>query len=150
MTTQAVWLFLAMAFLAGVLMSTQAGINGLLAKELSNVLVATTISFIVGLCALLILLMIQRDTFHFSSLKQLQWWHWIGGLMGAYLVFSAAFVAPRIGALLFMALVLAGQLSSALVLDHYGWLGFKESAISWGKIAGLVLIFTGVWLIRRG
>ena len=52
--------------------------------------------------------------------------------------------------MLFMALVLAGQLSMALVLDHYGWVGYREAPISLGKIAGMVLIIGGVWMIRRG
>ncbi len=49
-----------------------------------------------------------------------------GSLLGAFFVFTAAFVAPRIGALLFMVLVLLGQLSSAVFLDHQGWVGYKE------------------------
>ncbi|MNL89724.1 hypothetical protein D3C87_2202270 [compost metagenome] len=52
--------------------------------------------------------------------------------------------------MLFMALVLAGQLGMALALDHFGWAGFREAPISAGKIAGLVLILAGVFLIRRG
>ncbi len=58
--------------------------------------------------------------------------------------------APRTGALLFMALLLAGQLFVALLLDHFGWAGFRQSPISLGKVAGLLLIFGGVWLIQRG
>ncbi len=49
-----------------------------------------------------------------------------------------------------MALVLAGQLVMALGLDHFGWAGFRQALISPGKIAGLLLIFAGVWFIRRG
>lgn len=48
-----------------------------------------------------------------------------------------------------MALVIAGQLSMALTLDHFGWAGFREAPISLGKIGGLLLIVTGIWLIRR-
>ena len=49
-----------------------------------------------------------------------------------------------------MALLLAGQLFVALLLDHFGWAGFRQSPISLGKVAGLLLIFGGVWLIQRG
>lgn len=143
------WSLLAMAFISGALMPLQAGINGLLAREVSSVLNAATISFLVGTIALLILVLWQREAVSLSSLKSLQWWHWAGGLMGAFFVFTAAFVAPRIGALLFMVLVLAGQLSSAILLDHQGWAGYKEMPINLGKIAGLLLILSGVWVIRR-
>lgn len=149
MSPQIYWSLLAMAFVSGALMPLQAGINGLLAREVSGVLNAATISFLVGTVALLILVLWQRDAVSLSNLKSLQWWHWAGGLMGAFFVFTAAFVAPRIGALLFMVLILAGQLSSAIFLDHQGWVGYKEMPINIGKIIGLLLILSGVWVIRR-
>lgn len=145
-----IWMFLLMALLAGIFMPLQAGINGLLARELSSTLAAATVSFLVGTLGLLLLLLLQRESISFGGLRQLQWWHFAGGLMGAFLVFTAAFAAPRIGALLFMVLVLAGQLGAALVLDHQGWLGFRESPVTSGKILGMLCIILGVWLVRRG
>lgn len=149
MSPQVYWSLLAMALVSGALMPLQAGINGLLAKEVSSVLNAATISFLVGTLALLILALAQRDGVSIATLKGLHWWHWAGGLMGAFFVFTAAFVAPRIGALLFMALVLLGQLASAIFLDNQGWVGYKAAQINLGKIAGLMLILGGVWMIRR-
>jgi len=149
MSPQIYWSLLAMAFVSGALMPLQAGINGLLAKEVSSVLNAATVSFLVGTMALLALALFQRDTVSMESLKNLHWWHWAGGLLGAFFVFTAAFVAPRIGALLFMVLVLLGQLSSAMFLDHQGWVGYKEIPINFGKIAGLLLILGGIWVVRR-
>lgn len=149
MSPQIYWSLLAMAFVSGALVPLQAGINGLLAKEVSSVLNAATVSFTVGTVALLILAFAQRDTVSIETFKGLHWWHWAGGLLGAFFVFTAAFVAPRIGALLFMTLVLLGQLSSAVFLDHQGWIGYKEIPINFGKIAGLLLIVCGIWVVRR-
>lgn len=149
MSPQIYWSLLVMAFISGALMPLQAGINGLLAREVSSVLNAATISFLVGTAALLLLALWQNDGISVESIKNLQWWHWAGGLLGAFFVFTSAFVAPKIGALLFMALVLLGQLSSAVLLDHQGWVGYKELPINLGKIAGLVLILSGIWVIRR-
>ena len=150
MHTQTIWLLFLMAFFSGACMPLQAGINGLLAKEVSSTLTAATLSFIVGTFTLLAVMLYQRDTLNLSDLKGLSWWHLTGGLMGAFFVFTAAFVAPRIGALLFMVLVLAGQLAGAMLLDQQGWVGFREAPISLSKIAGLACILAGVWLIRRG
>ena len=58
--------------------------------------------------------------------------------------------APRVGASLFMALLLAGQLLMALLLDQFGWAGYRQAPISLSKVGGMLLVFTGVWLIRRG
>ncbi|POA52853.1 MULTISPECIES: DMT family transporter [unclassified Pseudomonas] len=145
-----VWWLLCLPFVAGALIALQAGVNGQLAKQVGSVFVAAMISFFVGTMALLLLVLIQRETPSLSALKGLIWWHWCGGLMGAFFITVAAFAGPRIGALLFMTLVLAGQLSMALALDHFGWAGFREAPISLGKMAGLLLIILGVVLIRRG
>lgn len=144
------WWLLALPFLAGALMPLQAGINGQLANNLSSVMSAALVSFVVGTLALLAIVIVQRDLPTLAALKSLSWWHLGGGLMGAFFIATAAFTGPRIGAMLFMSLILAGQMVMALLLDHQGWAGFREAPISLGKLAGVALIIGGVWLIRRG
>lgn len=144
------WWLLALPLLAGALMPLQAGINGQLANNLSSVMSAALVSFVVGTLALLAIVIVQRDLPTLGALKSLSWWHLGGGLMGAFFIATAAFTGPRIGAMLFMSLILAGQMVMALLLDHQGWAGFREAPISLGKLAGVALIIGGVWLIRRG
>jgi transporter family-2 protein len=143
------WWLLALPFLAGAFLPLQSGINGQLAKQLSSVLAAAFISFAVGTAALLLLVLSQKEMPGLASFKSLTWWHWVGGLMGAFFIATAAFAGPRVGAVLFVALVIAGQLAMAISLDHFGWAGFREAPITLGKFAGLLLIVAGIWLIRR-
>lgn len=145
-----IWWLLALPFVAGACLPLQAGINGQLAKQVSSVLAASLISFAVGTTALLLLVLAQREVPSLGALKGLTWWHWCGGMLGVMFIATAAFAGPRVGAVLFMALVIAGQLTMAVTLDHFGWAGFKEAPISVGKIGGLLLIVAGIWLIRRG
>jgi len=149
MTTPAWWLLI-LPLIAGACLPLQAGINGQLARQVSSTLSAALISFIVGTLALLLMVLLQREAPSLGALKGSSWWHWSGGLLGAFFIFIAAFAGPRIGALLLMTLVLAGQLGMALTLDHFGWAGFREAPVSLGKLAGLALIVAGIWLIRRG
>lgn len=145
------WFLLALPLLSGAMMPVQAGVNGQLAQRIDSVLTASLISFVVGSLALLLITAAQRELpSGIAPFRGLSWWHWTGGLLGVLFVVSAAFAAPRIGALLFMSLILAGQLSAALLLDHFGWAGFPQSSLTLGKVAGLLLIVAGVWLIRRG
>lgn len=143
------WL-LVLPLLAGSLLTLQAGINGQVATSLSGVFAASLVSFLVGSAALLLLALLTREMPTWPALRGLSWWQWSGGLLGAFFIATAAFCGPRIGALLFMAVVLAGQLGMALLLDHNGWGGFRESPVTAGKVLGLALIIGGVWLIRRG
>lgn len=143
------WLIL-LPLLAGAMLALQAGINGQLAKSLPGVLAASLVSFAVGGAALLLLALVNRELPTLAALRALSWWQWSGGLLGAFFIATAAFAGVRIGALLFMALVLAGQLGMALLLDHHGWAGFRESPLTLGKVLGLGFIVGGIWLIRRG
>ncbi len=148
MPTPPWWMFV-LPLIAGACLPLQAGINGQLAKQVSSVLAAALVSFAVGTLALLILVLAQREFPSLGALKGLTWWHWSGGLLGVRFIATAAFAGPRVGALLFMVLVIAGQLSMALTLDHFGWAGFREAPITAGKVGGLLLIVAGIWLIRR-
>ena len=91
------WL-LALPFLAGAVLPLQAGINGQLARHLSSVFAAALISFAVGSLALLLMTLSQREMPGFGALKELTWWHWSGGLLGAFFIATAAFAGPRGGA----------------------------------------------------
>ena len=143
------WL-LALPFIAGAVLPLQAGINGQLARQVSSVFAAAFISFAIGGLALLLMTLSQRELPGFGALKELAWWQWSGGLLGAFFIATAAFAGPRVGALLFMVLVIAGQLAMAITLDHFGWAGFRASPVTLGKVAGLLLIMAGIWMIRRG
>jgi transporter family-2 protein len=47
-----------------------------------------------------------------------------------------------------LACILAGQMTAALLLDHFGVLGYAQQGISMQRLIGIVLIFIGVFLIR--
>ncbi|KAF1051914.1 MAG: hypothetical protein GAK43_02187 [Stenotrophomonas maltophilia] len=149
MPTPPWWLFV-LPLIAGACLPLQAGINGQLSKQVSSVLAAAMISFFVGMFGLLVLTLANREFPTLQALRGLPWWQWCGGFLGMFFIFIAAFAAPRVGALLFMVLVLAGQLGMALTLDHFGWAGFKEAPVSLFKVGGLLAIGVGVWMIRKG
>jgi transporter family-2 protein len=144
------WWLLALPFIAGSLMPLQAGINGQVARQLSSVMAAALLSFSVGTLALLCIVLMQRGMPGLTALRELSGYHWLGGLFGAVFIAVAAFAAPRIGGLVMMVLILAGQLGMALLLDHFGWVGYREAPVSAGKLGGLALIAAGIWLIQRG
>jgi len=93
------WWLLTLPFIAGAMLPLQAGINGQVARHLGNVLGAALLSFAVGTLALFCIVLIQRDLPALQTLKGLNWWHWSGGLLGAFFIATAAFAAPRTGAL---------------------------------------------------
>jgi transporter family-2 protein len=136
-------------FIAGIGLAIQPPTNASLAKVSGSVALAALISFAVGTVILSVAwLALDRGTP--SGLRNAPWWAWFGGLYGAFFVAAFAFAAPRIGLSVALMLAIASQIATALVLDHFGLLGLNVSPMSFGKMAGAVLVLAGVVLVRRG
>ena len=57
-------------------------------------------------------------------------------------------LTPRIGAAALMAFLVAGQLLAGMLIDRVGFLGVAVREISFGRVAGAVLLLAGALLIR--
>jgi transporter family-2 protein len=135
---------------AGLGLTVQVGMNSQLRRVLQSANTAALISFLVGTTALIALLVATRSPLpERSTLALVPWWAWLGGVLGAFYVASSTVVAAELGTASLLGLALAGQLATALVIDHFGWLGMPEHPLTWVRAAGVVLLGCGVWLITR-
>jgi transporter family-2 protein len=143
-------LYVAIVFVAGALIATQAGINSQLARAVGHPVFAAAISFVVGTAALLLASLFVGTTWTgLATTSQGPWWIWTGGLLGAVFVVTMAWLAPVLGAATLLSVAIAGQMTFALVLDHYGLVGFPQRSMSLGRALGAVLLVGGVVLIRK-
>ena len=76
-------------------------------------------------------------------------WLWIGGVMSALIVFAVALAPPRIGTTTTIALVIAGNLVGAVVIDRYGLFGLERIGLSWTRVLGVLLLGVGAALTLR-
>ena len=72
----------------------------------------------------------------------------VAGLFGFFYLFSAAFVAPRLGIALFAAAITAGTMIGSVALDHYGAFGATTQRIDGLRVLGVIALMAGVLLIR--
>ncbi|GFM32362.1 DMT family transporter [Desulfovibrio subterraneus] len=139
-----------LALLAGATLPTQAGINAQLQLHWAkHPALASLVSFSVGTAALVAYCVAARVPFPSLAGSTTQWWHWIGGLLGAVFVTVVTFLAPRLGAATMVGLVIAGQMIASVSLDHFGLLGYAERPLSMMRFVGVALLVCGVVLIRR-
>jgi bacterial/archaeal transporter family-2 protein len=73
-------------------------------------------------------------------------WLWLAGVMSALIVFAVALAPPRIGTTTTIALIIAGNLAAAAVIDRYGWFGLERIGLSPTRILGLALLGVGAAL----
>jgi transporter family-2 protein len=135
---------------SGFGLTVQIAMNSQLRRTLESANTAAFVSFLVGLMALLALLLLTRAPIPArETLGAVPLWAWFGGMLGAFYVASSTVVAGELGAATLLGLALLGQLSTALVIDHFGWLHMPVHPITWTRIAGVALLGSGVWLISR-
>jgi bacterial/archaeal transporter family-2 protein len=143
--------YYAIAFIAGLAVAIQTAVNAQLRLTLNNPTLTALFSFCVGT---VILSVYVAFTSHqslpaLSTLAGIQWWKWLGGVMGAFYITSVVVAAPRIGAANTLGLIVAGQLIFSVIFDHFGWLGLPVRSINLPRILGILLLILGVYLIRR-
>ncbi len=144
------YLFLFLAFLTGVAISIQAGVNSNLRLALNNPLMASLISFGTGFITLLLVHLSTGGLVPpMATFRTLSWWKWTGGVIGAVYVTTVILSVPRIGTANLVSLSVAGQLLAAVVLDHYGLLGFTQHPANGWRLLGIGLILAGVLLVVK-
>ena len=84
-----------------------------------------------------------------DAIRQVSWWKWTGGLIGAVYVTTVIVSVPKIGTANLVSLSVAGQLLAAVVLDHYGLMGFALHPANGWRILGMIVIIAGVVLVVR-
>jgi transporter family-2 protein len=143
-----------LAYLLGIVsgfgLTLQIGMNSRLRTVLQNANQAALISFLVGTAALIGLLLATRTPLPSrDTLASVPAWAWFGGLMGAFYVAISTVVASQLGTASLLGLALLGQVTMALVADHFGWMGLPEHPITLTRLAGVALLGAGVWLVTR-
>jgi bacterial/archaeal transporter family-2 protein len=144
--------YLVLAFAIGVVLATQAGVNGQLAVALrDDTIVAGLVSFVIGTVAIAVGAAIKGGAPAALLLATRQpVWLLSGGVLGAAALLATTFLAPRIGLATLLALVVTGQLLSSLVIDHFGLLGRAVTTISAIKVVGTILMLAGITLALFG
>jgi transporter family-2 protein len=69
--------------------------------------------------------------------------------MGATLVFGIAWLIPQIGAQQMTVMLLTGQILSAMLLSHFGWLGSPVQPVTLTNVTGALLLIGGVFLATK-
>jgi transporter family-2 protein len=138
-----------LSLVAGVAGSIQVAVSGSFGKRI-GVLEATAFGSIVAALIVTSLVLVARQGVGgvAAGLREPPWL-WLNGVMGAIVVTSITFTAPRIGTFATIGLLIAGQLAMGVVIDALGLFGFERIPFTWARAAGLVLLTTGALLVLK-
>jgi bacterial/archaeal transporter family-2 protein len=133
----------------GVVLTVHLAMNGMVGAAINNPRVGNALFWCVGAAMALVIGFSGWQSGALRSLSQVNPILLTAGAMGASLVFGIAYLIPRVGAGPFTYALLAGQIVSAMVLSHYGWLGSPKQPITPMGIVGVAVMVIGILLTRR-
>lgn len=141
------WMMMLVVLLGGAATAVQAGVNGALGRKVGTIEGAFT-SFLIGTIALFLIMMFlgKGNVLQIVSLPK---WQLTGGLLGALYVIGMVFAVPKIGVASSMVAVIAGQLLTSTILDHFGVMSGKPIPIDWQRVLGIVLLAAALFLFYK-
>jgi transporter family-2 protein len=142
-------LYLLLALSTGAGVAVMAVFNARLGGLLGGPIWAAAAQFSVALTAVLLLALVTRQPGPLTAgIGGAPWWIWTGGLFSATFIVVSTFLTPRLGVAVTLATIIVGQLSAALVVDHYGLFGGPVVRASFIRVAGVTLLLAGITLMR--
>jgi bacterial/archaeal transporter family-2 protein len=140
-------LLLVLMFLGGIAIAVQPSINGSLALK-TGALESSLISFAVGTLFLAAVVLFAGK----GSLKGVansSLWELTGGCLGAFFVTMTIVAIPRIGTTAALTTAIFAQLTTGVILDHFGLFGFRTIPLDSKRAIGVALLMVGAGLIIK-
>ena len=133
----------------GVVLTVHLAMNGMVGAAINNARVGNAVFWCIGAVMAIAIGLSGWQSGALSRLTQVNPILLTAGAMGASLVFGIAYLIPRVGAGPFTYALLAGQIISAMLLSHYGWLGSPKQPVTPMGIVGVVVMVIGIILTKR-
>lgn len=127
------------------------GLQGPIATQIGRRLGSTASSFVVHVSGTVLsgLLLLARRGENIQNWRSLSWYMLGSGLFGLLLYLSINHTMPRLGAATALALIIIGQLTVGLVVDHFGLFDSAVRHVDAWRMAGVALLLAGGYLVMR-
>ena len=134
--------------IVGGILALQAPINAGLGRATGST-AAALVSFTIGTLALVVVVAVSGEAGGLASTFDVRWYYLVGGVLGAIYVTTALITVRTIGAGGVAAATITGQLAVSVLIDRLGVLGLERTPLSTSRVAGVVLLLAGTYLVVR-
>jgi bacterial/archaeal transporter family-2 protein len=136
----------ALAAVAGLAGAVQAAVMGELGKRV-GIVAAITFSAVVTLVfAAVALAVAERSSDGIVRVLREPPWLWVGGALSLFIIVTVTVAPPRIGIAATIGIIIAGNLAMGALIDHFGLFGSERIAVTWPRLAGMLLLGAGAAL----
>lgn len=135
------------SLLAGILVSIQSVFNTKVGEKIGLWRSSAVVHF-VGFVTAMTMMVVMREPMigHFRDVPK---WYYLGGSLGALVVFSVIQGMTRLGVGYTTAIMLISQLLVAVTIDYLGLFGMTKLEMGSEKLIGIVLMIAGIIVFQR-
>ena len=142
--------YILLALLIGASIPVQVAANTTLRAFLGHPFWVSVAIFALGFALSLLLALGARvNAPRLADVPVVPLWAWSAAFLAILYQVGTIVAGPRLGAASLIGLIIAGQLVTALVIDHFGLLNFELHPANWQRLLGAAFLLVGVTLIRR-
>jgi len=124
-------------------MTFQGAINAALKEKIGVAPMSTTVHLI-GLVVSLVAVMAFTGFPKLEQFKEVPAYSYLGGVLNVAIIGGVAYAVAKTGATIGISAILFGQLTTAVILDHFGIFTLEKIPFSWIRIVGVILMLVGM------
>lgn len=138
------------AIAAGIANPVQTGASAQLRKSVDQPVFAAAYVYFGGLMIVLLIQLIVRQGWpSVNKFASVPWWAWTSGALSVAATMAGILLAHKLGSGVFTGISVTAAIATSIVLDNFGWIGFKQHPASWPRILGGGLMIIGLWLVSK-
>ena len=84
-----------------------------------------------------------------ASWRSVPWYALCAGFIGVAIVASISYAVPRLGLATTLTVTIVSQLILGAIIDNFSLLGATHHPLDISRVAGMLILFLGTWLVIR-
>lgn len=133
--------------IGGVAVGTQGAIAGGMSQRIGGA--ASSVVIHAGGLVASLLLLFARGGEQISEWRSLPWYMLGSGVFGLILYLTLSQTIPKLGATAAITLIIVGQLTASIIIDHFGVFETPIRHMDWNRAFAVVLLVSGAVLVVR-
>ncbi|MBM7624066.1 DMT family transporter [Sporohalobacter salinus] len=139
--------FFVFAVIAGTAMAIQGSLNSVLGKIIGFWEATFVVHIIATLLVAIIIFIFSLNKGDFGNLVKAPWYTYIGGILNVIILYGVVVTIPELGVANATTLIIVGQVTTAVIIDHFGFWGLETVPFQWIKLVGMGLLALGARLL---
>lgn len=140
-------LFLIVALISGVAMAVQGSLNSVLRKVV-GIWEATFVVHVIATSLVAVIIFIfHLNKGNFGDLVDAPWYTYLGGILNVIILYGVVMSIPELGVANATTAIIVGQVTTAVIIDHFGFWGLETIPFQWIKLVGIALLALGARIL---